>query len=389
MNRLASVFVILLSGTVSLLPFGSGARPSRPPDPDGPGSELVWEGIRAFYNYEFDHAVSVLSSARIQYPEHPAVHFSWAVSRWLRARQVDGFQESYVELETSLGEIIPVYENLVRHHPGDPRYALFLGSSKGLMARVHLGKKEWLGVLFQGVKGYRLITDVRGSHPEIKDAYLPIGLLNFYAGNSSAVVRFLAGLLGIQADTELGLRQIEVAAREGEYAWVEANRILAFITLWVRDDYDAALEIATKLRDHFPASIYTQHLVTESLIRLGRFDEAEENLRLTRDMLEDLPPFSRKGWEPTLLYQEALLRFSQGNLEAALSLVTDSIDKFAAELDTPLGFGYLLRGNIHDLRGERELAVADYRSALSLNNHTSAMEKAKQYLEEPFSRAEM
>ncbi|MFQ6616501.1 MAG: hypothetical protein ACE5HZ_07000 [Fidelibacterota bacterium] len=385
MNPFSSVFCTLILLASSLLSFPSDASPSRTDGRDRPGEDAVWEGIRAFYNYEFDRAVSVLSSARVDYPGHPAVHFSWAVSRWLRIRHFEGFEISYQVLETSLDEIIPLYEDLAERYPDDPSYVLFLGASKGLMARVHLAKKEWLGVLLQGVKGYRLIRVVQRSHPEIKDAYLPIGLLNFYAGTTSAVVRFLAGILGIEADTEVGLAQIELAAREGEYAWVEASRILAFITLWVRDDYDAALDIATKLRNHFPGSLYTNHLVTESLIRVGRLREAEENLRLTRVMLDELSSFPRKGWEPTLTYQEALLRFVQGDLDTALALVTNSIESFAAELDTPLGFGYLLRGKIYDLRGEREHAVADYRAALALDNHTSAMEKARQYLDTPYS----
>lgn len=376
MHHILSTLTILILGTSWAFSFPLQTGEDR-------GEEVVWEGIRAFYNYEFDRSVSVLSSARVEFPEHPAVHFTWAVSRWLRTRHFEGFQESYLELGTSLDEVIPIYEDLVRRYPEDPNYLLFLGASKGLMARVHLGRKEWLGVLFQGLKGYRLIVAVERSHPEIKDAYLPIGLLNFYAGTTSAIVRFLAGILGIEADAKAGLKKMQVAAEEGEYAWVEANRILAFITLWIQDDYEAALKIATKLRDHFPQSVYNQHLVTESLIGVGQLREAEENLRLTRSMLDDLPSVSRRGWEPTLAYQEALLSFNQGDLDRALELVTESIETFSTELDTPLGFGYLLRGKIHDAQGRRELAVADYRSALALDNHTSAMVKAREYLKTP------
>ncbi|MDP6401787.1 MAG: hypothetical protein QF622_10510, partial [Candidatus Marinimicrobia bacterium] len=77
--------------------------------------------------------------------------------------------------------------------------------------------------------------------------------------------------------------------------------------------------------------------------------------------------------------------FYSGNYDKAMEMITQSIDEFATELDTPLGFGYVLRGQIHDLRGERRQAVADYRAALMLDNYSSAMDKARACLRFPYS----
>ena len=55
------------------------------------------------------------------------------------------------------------------------------------------------------------------------------------------------------------------------------------------------------------------------------------------------------------------------------------------EVDTQRGYGYLLRGMIHDLRGERAEAVADYRSAILLDNYTSAVREARGYLRRPYT----
>ena len=71
-------------------------------------------------------------------------------------------------------------------------------------------------------------------------------------------------------------------------------------------------------------------------------------------------------------------------MDTALKLVTQSIIKFDAELDTRLGFGFVLRGKIHDLKGERGKAISDYKSALKLGNYTSAMDDAERYIKSPF-----
>ena len=38
------------------------------------GDTLVKKGVYAFYNYDFDKAVDLLTEARERFPEHPGVH---------------------------------------------------------------------------------------------------------------------------------------------------------------------------------------------------------------------------------------------------------------------------------------------------------------------------
>ena len=85
-------------------------------------------------------------------------------------------------------------------------------------------------------------------------------------------------------------------------------------------------------------------------------------------------------------YQRALLNFHLGDLDEALKLVSASINDFNAELDTPLGYGYLLRGMIYDLKGKRRKAIANYQAAVKLENYTTAVTKAKRYLKEPYQK---
>ena len=63
------------------------------------GDSLIKKGVYAFYNYEFDEAVEILSKGRIQFPEHPGVHLIWAASRWVRAQAILPVEKTYDILE--------------------------------------------------------------------------------------------------------------------------------------------------------------------------------------------------------------------------------------------------------------------------------------------------
>ena len=353
---------------------------------DKTGDEVVWQGISAFYNEEFDEAVEVLTKARNDFPEHPTVHLVWAVSLWLRAQAKDGYKVAHTALEKSSAEIIPVYQQLLKKYPRDPDYQLNMATTQGLLARVALGKKDWLGVVSSGIKGYKGARAVHQNHPEIYDSYLPLGVLNYYVGRSSSAVQVLGNIFGIEANSDIGLQQINLAVEKGEYARVEATSILAYIYLWIQDDPQLALIYCDKLRSEFPKSAYYHHIYTEALLQLKRLDEAEMSLAVTQKMADDNLPASKKAWQPTLKYQRALLNFHLGDLDEALKLVSASINDFNAELDTPLGYGYLLRGMIYDLKGKRRKAIANYQAAVKLENYTTAVTKAKRYLKEPYQK---
>ena len=124
------------------------------------GDTLVRKGVHAFYNYEFDKAVDILTQARDNFPDHPGVHLIWAASRWVRSQANSPVKETYRILNEDLKEIGPVYDSLVNRFEYDPNYKLYQGSALGLSARVALGKKQWIRTLIRSYKGFIIIKEV-------------------------------------------------------------------------------------------------------------------------------------------------------------------------------------------------------------------------------------
>jgi hypothetical protein len=348
------------------------------------GDKLVKEGVHAFYNYEFDHAIELLTQARNLYPDHPGVHLCWAAARWVRSQAFDSIDENHQILENDLDTIYPIYENLVETFDHDPVYRLYQGSAIGLSARVSLGKKEWLRTLYRAYKGFSIIDDVAEESPHLLDARLPIGIVEYYAGISNVVLKWTVELYGLNASKESGLSEISKAANESDWAWIEAKGILGFLYLWVENEPIMAYKHSRDLVEHFPRNFYFNILFLESMIRTGKLAESEKKIIELEQTLSNLTKRQKEWYTPYYDYEKALLAFHQKKYKEALTLASNTISTYTAELDIILGNAYLLQGMIYDKLDNREEAKASYKKCLKLDNFSSAMEKAEQYLKTPF-----
>ena len=62
----------------------------------------IMNGVRAFYNYDFERSIKILDKARIDYPRHPGIHFIWASSKYYISQGVDPTEATYDTLESVL-----------------------------------------------------------------------------------------------------------------------------------------------------------------------------------------------------------------------------------------------------------------------------------------------
>ena len=58
-----------------------------------------------------------------------------------------------------------------------------------MRARSSLGRKDWISVLKQSYKGFK-IEKVAERNPEMIDAQLPIGIVGYYASISNVFIRY-------------------------------------------------------------------------------------------------------------------------------------------------------------------------------------------------------
>ena len=351
-----------------------------------PGDSLVWKGVYAFYNNETSLAVEILTEARKEFPMNAAVHFTWASARWLHSQANDPIEKTYVVLNSDLDEITPLYKELVKQYPDNPLYKLYLGSAEGLRARVYLGQKRWFKTLIPAYLGFKITKGVADKYPEIKDAMLPMGVVEYYAALRSSILKWAASLFGLETTKESGLSKMEIAAQEGDFAWIEARSLLSFIYLWEAPNIIKALEHTTILAKKFPNNFYFVLMYAESLIKTGKQEEAHEVLIQLNKDFTDLTDTQKINMQSYLDYEWALYWFDQNQYDQALIFTKQSINNYQAELDLYLTNSLLLLGNIHDINGHRSDAKTAYQKCIKLDNNSEAVRLAHIYMDNPYQK---
>ena len=350
------------------------------------GDSVVWEGVYKFYNNETAEAVEILAQARKDYPLNAAVHFTWASARWLHSQANDPIEKTYEVLNNDLDIVIPIYEELVEKYPDNPLYRLYLGSGEGLRARVYLGQKRWLKTLIPAYKGFKITKQVADNYPEIKDAMLPMGVVEYYAALRSAILKWAASLFGLKTTKESGLAKMEIAAAEGNFSWIEARSLLSFIYLWEAPDHQRALEHSKILAEKFPKNYYFNLMYAESLIKTNNIGEVQTVLEQLNTDISDLTDTQKLHMSSYLDYVWGLYYFEQDDLITAKQLAENAINNYQAELDFYLAYSLLLLGNIHDLLGNRKEAKIAYKKCIELDNNSDAVNLAMIYVDTPFQK---
>ena len=351
-----------------------------------PGDSFVWEGVNAFYNNETALAIDILTIARQEFPLNAAVHFTWASARWLHSQANDPIEKTYIVLNRDLDEIIPLYKDLVKKYPDNPLYRLYLGSAEGLRARVYLGQKRWFKTLIPAYKGFKITKGVVDNYPEIKDAMLPMGIVEYYAALRSSILKWAASLFGLETTKDAGLAKMEIAANYGDFAWIEARSLLSFIYLWEAPNIVKALEHTTILAEKFPKNFYFVLMYTESLIKTGNYDQANPVLLQLNKDFKDLTHTQKLNMKSYLDYEWALYWFEQNQYDKAFTFVEYSINNYQAELDIYLTNSLLLLGNIHDVNGNSSEAKIAYQKCIELDNNSEAVRLAKIYMNNPYKK---
>ena len=221
--------------------------------------------------------------------------------------------------------------------------------------------------------------------PDLKDAQLPIGIVEYFAGISSPLISWAVRLYDLNPSTESGIHRIALAADEGHWSWIEAKAILSNLYLWVENDPILALEHAKDLASNFPNNFYFNLLYLESLIRTEDIYLSQIIIKDMENKSSNLTTRQLEWYLPYLDYERALLSFYQKDYVKALEQVNKTIDKYTAELDIVLGNAYLLQGMCYDRLDQRGKAKGSYKDCIALDNFSGSIKIAKDYLKKPFS----
>ncbi|OGR67493.1 MAG: hypothetical protein A2081_05720 [Elusimicrobia bacterium GWC2_61_19] len=358
---------------------------------------LSKKGIDAIYSVDIPEARKNFEAALAKYPEHPYPHFGMAMTKWATLEYLEDESDPKLEkeYEAMTAEAIDVGLAWTKKHPGDANAYLCLGGMYGLQARLAVLQHRWWRAYVDGKKA---ISNTRRSlkiDPELYDAYLGLGMYEYYAGTLPGVIKIFAKLF-LSGDANEGIRQLTVCKEKGYFNALAAKLLLIEIYTQTGSKYanpDLAVKWSRELRAQYPVHPQMHFVEIVSLYEDKLYEESRKEALAYLKAVNDGVPAYRKRYLPRVLtaigttylvdkkYDEAADYFGQ----AAATLKEDPSAHPAR-----WGVWAIVRlGNVYDLKGARAKAMEFYKQARAYNDEWGFSESIANYLKKPFSELEL
>lgn len=346
--------------------------------------QLAHQGLRDLFNLNYAGAQKNFNALESLFPDNPLGPYSQTTVMWWEL--TNEFDEKNPLLErrflNKANRTIALCRKLLKKN-GDPTgdVHLCLGGALGLKARWEAIQSRWIKAYFDGKDAYDAQREAIKINPQLYDAYLGVGIFHYYTATLPAVVKVLAKLV-FGGNREQGISEIRLAMTKGRFSRTAAQLFLVGIYSGEKN-YAEALALARDGRKEYPQSPFFHFL---ELLLLESDGQAEALRAGALDYLDRIKKGESCYFEKYThrgLYALANSYLLEKRAQEALAIYDDILAKYRLE-DRWISLTYLHRGEAHDLLGEREKALADYRAVLSRRNVWEIHDQARRLIEKPY-----
>jgi len=269
--------------------FAGEARASElgiPPD--------ATKAIDLMYSGKPEEAVVLGHKLETARPEHPLgylieadvlwwnIYCKWSerkyntIDAWSHSRPADADDEADLALADKVARLAEA--SIAKSDTAEME--LYAGLGYASRARLLALRYQKIPVARAGVEARKHLLRCLELDPNMADAYLGLGLYNYYVDTLSALARILRFFMGIPGgDKREGLRQLEIASTKGELTQVEARFNMAKSLRNYDRDYERARQAAAPLiKEHSDNCIFLL-LAGDIDQKLGRTEEAAAKFR--------------------------------------------------------------------------------------------------------------
>ncbi len=150
----------------------------------------------------------------------------------------------------------------------------YLGSIYGLMGRLYGVNRSWSLAFSSGKDGRNIIEEVIEEDSNYTDAYLLLGMMNYYVDRMGGFTEFIAGVLGLSGDRRVGIEYLHKVMNEGYFSKWQATMILAELYARLENNKLDAMPILKVMYDKFPDNSHFLNWYCYELLYLFRIKEA-------------------------------------------------------------------------------------------------------------------
>jgi len=337
--------------------------------------------IDHLYNYNLDSSLYYIDIAYENDPEHPLLPFLKSSVLWMKVQTEQGFKKSYKQIKVSFEESLPIYLKLIDKYPNDPEYYLYLGSLYGLISRIELSYNHWFKVLIPSLRGYRYIYKAYQIDNNLKDVYMPMGLVAYYTCLSAPFIKFCSTMMGININCDHSIDYLEIASTESYYSWVEANNVLSYIYIYMNHDYENALIKLEPLNRKFPSHPFFPFLKAEALLHSKKWNQLDRLMPGLIELTNHPSLVIKEECMHKLNYINAYRMYYKKEFKDVITTTTNIIDNYSMEFDWLLGMSYYLRANSYLALDNIQDAKQDLKKVTKIDFKFPEVAQAKELLE--------
>jgi len=346
-----------------------------------PGADERYDrGIAQMYRLEFDKAESEFKEIVKLAPESPAGYFALAALSWWRYSQNFDTQGNFKAIEKDFiatsDKVIELSEKMIDEGRETDQAYFFMGSAYGLQGRWFAVQRSWWRSYTRGRKGRKFLKKCVEVNPAVYDAYLGLGIFDYYAATLPGTLG-LAAKLFVGGDRKRGIEYVKLAREKGRFFKLEARFFLVEIYSMHEKDFKAAYAEIDAMRALDP---------TNMLFRVGEImthmqaDDWQGVLDECEAFLGAWQVKPQKGLEQQL----AMVYLSAGDAlialnrcDEAVGWLTTGIEKTGFPEKGWVTYCHLRRAQALDLLGRRDEALADYKTAADRPNFWDSKKYAK------------
>jgi hypothetical protein len=280
-------FFAIVGATSALLPCNVRASELNIPPDAHLAIELMYQGKPT-------EAVALAHKLEAAQPDHPLgylieadilwwnIYCKWSerkyntIDAWSHARPPDVDDDKELTLAD---KVVSLAETSIAKSD-TAEMELYAGLGYASRARLLGLRYEKLPVARAGVESRRHLLRCLELNANMADAYLGLGLYNYYVDTLSAMAKVLRFFMGIPGgDKHEGLRQLEIASTKGELTQMEARFNMAKSLRNYDFDYAGAEQASAPLLTQHPDNCIFLLLAGDIEQKLGHNDAAAEKFR--------------------------------------------------------------------------------------------------------------
>ncbi len=193
-------------------------------------------------------------------------------------------------------EIIDYCENIIDKFDEDKLSAenkFYYGTIYAYLGRIYGIDGSWWSAFRSGLKSKNIMEDILKSDSQFYDAYLVLGMLNYYADRLSGITSFVAGILGFSGDREKGLSQLHTAYEKGKLAFGQSALTLIEVYASLEGNEYASLNYFESFLNRFPKNKRTLNAYCQILMNIGDLKKVESLIKNDKQNFVDYYAKSR------------------------------------------------------------------------------------------------